>query len=433
VDLKQLSGTVEQARGLGARGVEISSREVSGHEAVLDAHGRVEHRATASAEVTVRVWREGGKRADRTGSPAKIDALLADALKAAQAAPLDPLEGPIDQHQVLAGGLGVRDRRYAQVTDEQRADVLTEAVRGVRKASAALGVTGFSYRDQEEVRRFVSSRGAANEEWGTSYGARGTATLPDSTGGQALTETVGYRTFASMVALPYGVMLGQRASALLRTPRELPAGPVRVVLSSRAAGRLVGLMGQVFDQDRVQRGAMFLSTAGASLDPRLHLLDNGALTGGLRSRSFDDRGSPPVALTLIRNGELGGYFVNPRNARRDDTRATGHLLGGALVPSNLILKSGTRSVSALLAEHNGTTLEVDAFDPSHIDLVTGEVDAVVNGVVMTSNVAAGAVYGVRLRGHLADVLSRVVEVCSNTDRTEHVDAPALILDGFRLG
>ena len=70
---------------------------------------------------------------------------------------------------------------------------------------------------------------------------------------------------------------------------------------------------------------------------------------------------------------------------------------------------------------------------SHDVLVIGSGAAGLNGVVLDANSPAGALRGVSLTGDLSVVLGAVVEVCSDTDRIGHVDAPAMVVDGFSLG
>ena len=80
-------------------------------------------------------------------------------------------------------------------------------------------------------------------------------------------------------------------------------------------------------------------------------------------------------------------------------------------------------------------LAVDDF-PDLSDAVlnpaTGELRAQISGTVLDANKLTGAVRGVWLVGNLREVLNQVVEICSDTDRIGHVDAPGMVLDGFRV-
>ena len=282
------------------------------------------------------------------------------------------------------------------------------------------------------MRRFASSRGVSLEEFSTTYTAHGSVAGPAGIG---VSETISSRSFASIASLPFGTSLGRRAAELSQEGgQQLPTGPVRVLLPARAVARLFGALGECFVQSNLEDpGAFFLQPGGPEVDRRLHLVDDGTLSGGLRTRSFDDRGVAPVPLTLLREGRVDGRFIGVSAARRLDVRPTGHRTGRVLAASNLVLKSGTRSVNATLSDLGGLCLMVDDFpDLSGLDTRAGHLTARIDGVILEGNQPVGALRGVTLRGALLEVLNGVVEVCSDTDRVGHVDAPALIVDGFSL-
>jgi predicted Zn-dependent protease len=125
--------------------------------------------------------------------------------------------------------------------------------------------------------------------------------------------------------------------------------------------------------------------------------------------------------------------VNPEQGHALDTPATGHVTGHDQEPSNLSLRAGGRSINAALSDLGGVVLQVDDLGGGEgIDPETGLADLPVEGVLLRVNRPIGAVRHARLRGDLRVVLGKLVEVCSDTDRIGHVDAPAMIVDGFTL-
>jgi hypothetical protein len=72
----------------------------------------------------------------------------------------------------------------------------------------------------------------------------------------------------------------------------------------------------------------------------------------------------------------------------------------------------------------------DLPDLSGLDLRTGALDVVVHGTVLRGQRKVGAARGVRLTGDIVSALRQIIAVASDTDRTLHVDAPALFLDGL---
>jgi predicted Zn-dependent protease len=186
-----------------------------------------------------------------------------------------------------------------------------------------------------------------------------------------------------------------------------------------------------------KRAPYFLRPEGDAerplLDPRVHLIDDGTLPGGLRTRSFDDRGSVPIPIVLVREGHVVGELVGPEVAHALDGPPTGHVTGDALSPSNLALRAGGRSINAALSDLGGVTLQVDDLgDLQSVDPAIGLLDVPIDAGVLKSNRVIGSVRGARLQADLRAVLGKLVEVCSDTDRIGHVDAPAMIAEGFVL-
>jgi PmbA protein len=168
-------------------------------------------------------------------------------------------------------------------------------------------------------------------------------------------------------------------------------------------------------------------------DKRLHLLDDGTLPGGLRTTAFDDRGVTPVPLTLLREGWVNNRFFGPEEARQRGARPTGHAVGEGQRPTNLQLRAGTRSMNALLADVSDPVFVLDHVeDIAGVDLRTGKIEVLGGGTFIRAGKPVGCAYRVQVTGDLVDVLSRVVDVASDTDRVGSVDAPGLLVDGLSI-
>jgi PmbA protein len=436
MDARQLRERLEHGRKLGALGMELLYARIAGSALGVTRGKVLQVEVPVEASLSVRVWTEGGRVGVQRGPPEAFDALLDGALSAAAGAPEDPHAGPVSRQATVIGGLGVLDRRYEQLTDEDRAEVVITAERAVRSVDRRLTPTDFWYRDRLRLRRFANSRGVVLEETDTLYEASGTVAGSAEGRPVELADHIQSRTFASIVSLPYGTTLARRAADLLQPAVPL-SGPVRVMLPPLPVARLFGALAAQFQASAFSPDAkepLFLqprADGAPVVDTRLHLQDDGTLPGGLRSTSFDDRGVCPVALTLLREGRVDGRFVPPALAHAHEVRPTGHVTGDVEAPTNLILRSGTRSMNAALADLGSRVLIVDDLpDLAGLDLVTGRFEATVHGVVVQGNKPIGAARGVRLTGHLLEVLNQVVEVCSDTDRVGHIDAPGMIVDGF---
>ncbi len=435
MDAKTLRAALDLARRSGAKAAEVYLETTTALE-VESLRGKVSVREGRDpGRLVVRAWLDAGRAGVAEGPPSASAALAAEAVRRAEAAPEDPHAAPAVRQVGVLGGLGILDRRWDQIEPEDRAEIVAGAERELRAADRRLQSAVFRYRERRVVRAYASTRGTVLEEASSVFTVVGRATAPAERGDLVLDAELSSRSFATAASFPHGADLARRAAELLR-PAVALSGPVRVVLPPLAVAHLFAWVAATFSPELRRPGApSFLAPRdGRSpvLDRRIHLQDDGTLPGGLRTSSFDERGVAPVPVVLVREGRPEGPLLDPETARRLGTSPTGHVGSRGLCPTNLLLRAGTRSVNAALAEHGGRVLAVDDLDLSGADLATGRLDAVVHGAVLDGPRPVGAARHLRLRGSLGEVLSRVVEVCSDTDRIGHVDAPAMIVDGFEV-
>ncbi|MEZ4318240.1 MAG: metallopeptidase TldD-related protein [Myxococcota bacterium] len=432
IGLDDLEALVQRALSEGAKAAEVLAIRGSGWKIHLKPGGAPSESQTQRDELVVRVWVEGGRVGRMQGRFADGRELVGQALAATFESPESAYAGPMASIGGLASGLGTFDRRYPNLTSEDRLEVVMDAERQVRTAGSRFRSTGFRYEDEHTWRGLANSRGLLLEEPGTRYRLEGGVAGE----GLSLRDHIETRAFASIASLPLGTNLARRGAELMEDGKTLEPGPVRVVLPPLPVSRIIALLGEHFHPDRLTSGEFFLSPSEdgmPTISEQFHIVDDGSRPGALHTRMFDDRGVPPVPLTLIREGRVDARFLDPETARRLDTRPTGHCWGDGLGPSNLLMRSGTRSLNALLTEIGGPSLMVDDLDPAGIDIRTGAFDMLVDGRVLEANVPVGAMRRVRLSGNLRDLLSNIVDVGNDTDRIGHVDAAGLIADGLILG
>lgn len=424
---------VDQARHRGARGAEVLAVVGEGLEIEVDRGKVTGQEPLRTSEVVVRVWVDHGPAGVARGRAEVAERLVAEALERAGKGDGEPDDGPVGRLPPAPGGLGVDDRRHGMLTIEDRVDVVLAAERGARGADRRARTEGFRYEERRVRRSFANSRHVTADEWSTTYAAEGRVHLGDDRGEIALAERAASRAFASIASFPFGGSLVHRAVALLGAPLPV-SGPLRTMLPPRVFCRIFERLGPLFTEASLAAGATFLSKGDPErplFSPMVHLLDDGTVPGSLRTTAFDDRGVPPVPLTLLREGRVDARLLDPATARRLDTRPTGHWHGDGLRPNNLVLRAGTRSQNAILTEiHEPVLLVDDVAAWERFDLGTGDVRLRVHGHLSRRTKVEGPVRDVVIEGNLVEVFNRIVEVASDTDRAGHVDGPAVLLDGF---
>ena len=353
---------------------------------------------------------------------------LEAAINKAKKLPADPDGGPAERYPITLRGLSVDDPRYPNISEEDRDEVLL-INREACAESPGVDPTRITYQEQRRARSFVSSRGFDSVAADTLYHV--IVEGRDSHSGRVLAHSAVARNFANVGSLPYGVELTRRLMDL-RDEVPMPPGEPALILESRVLAGLLRSIAPAFSAELVERGASFVSKApGGKLgNARIHLIDDGGLTGAPYTLAFDDRGVSPMPIPIIREGVLGGLYHTPATARRHNARPTGHQLGGALVPSNLGFRSGNRSRTQMLGEVNL------GLAPDHltgkIDLNNGTVDLRGPALVLERGQRRGAVREIRVKTTIIELFTKVVEVASDQERHDGVDCATTLIRGVPL-
>lgn len=360
-------------------------------------------------EVWLRVWTADGRSAKGRVVADGVPRLLQEASAGLRR------PGPVARASSHGPGLSLLDRRHGSISPDDRAEAVLFAERTVRGVDRSLAPVGFTYSERLRTREYRNTRGVAARELDTVYTCAGAARATDGTERR---DRVRSRSFSTIASVPLGAELA-RWVADLGGAATAHRGPVSVALPARAAAALVDGVAS-----RLASGDLgFL--ADGPLDPRLHVLDDGQLPGGLRTASFDDAGVRPRALLLLREGRVDGGYRSGGDA------PTGHDRGPGLRPTNLLLRPGARPLEQALRERRGPVLVLEdgLWGAATAD---GAVDTPVVGSLWSGPQRVGAVRGARLVGDLGAALRRGVEVCGEAERVGHVDTPPLLLDGFEL-
>jgi predicted Zn-dependent protease len=423
---KSVSDLIRRAKASGANAATVSLYTHLEH-VVTTLQGEVSpvtHHESMSRVLTV--WVGEGQSAELIDSGLSVsDEALAELIARAHGAPVGWMT---NKHEVQSksGQLGIMDPRYGRLKDTSRIEFVVDVERQASKVDARVKTGLFSFSDTYTQRLWVSSFGTIRQEESTVFRGSGSVLFAEN---DVIHEVVESRQLATLYSLPFGVKIARRAAALLGPTQQLN-GSVRVVLPSWLSAKLFGRIAAVFGRpDPMLSFVQLIKNGGPQqFSPHFHLLDDGGLNGGLRTTSFDHCGVRPIVTSLIRDGQMIGRY----QPIGDGLSPTGHATMAGLRPSNLTMRCGTRSVGAILNDHPELPVLVldtaTGFDK--IDLDSGEVNLVGHGQLRRASETLGPVRNVKLRGNLCVLLNSLVTLASNMDRVGHVDAPAMMLDGF---
>ena len=432
--LTALSDYLDDARSAGAKAAEFACVASSGHRVEVRS-GRVTHAgAPQNIRVHGRLYLPDGRAASfsvDSDDRQRVAGRIKDAAKRAAAAAPDPLAGPVDRYNITTRGLGTDDVRYPNISLEDREEV---ALINEEACAAIEGVVPMScsYEDRRTVRAYASTRGIQAESGSTFYEVK----LQASCGDRTLSHTASARNFANVGSLPFGVDLGRRLVALNGSEAipsvSLPSTDLPMVMDSRVMAWIIERIGPAFSQQTVAAGKTFVANnIGARIaSPKVHLMDDAGLHGGLRTHAFDDRGVPPIALPVIREGLQAGLYYDPEAARAAGVRPTGHVINNELRPGNLILLAGNRSRTQMLSEVPSSI----CFDhvEGNLNLRTGKLDVSGPAFLLEKGRRVGVIESVRLKTDVITLLSGVQEVASDQERFEAVDCATALIVGVPL-
>jgi PmbA protein len=432
-----LHAALERARARGARAAEVGLRTEGARSLHLD-RGRIEARpadrgTTTTRALTVQVWLDAGQSGTARGTTDEVDALIDAALQQASGAAPDAFGGPVTGLGVPARGLGVDDQRLPTITEEDRHEVLLLTERALRMADRRLVIESLAYTEQRTDRWYASTRNLVLNEPRTEFSLRGRVRFDDDTP-LTLTDAVVATSFASIATVPFGTNLGRRAVGITQRPAALP-DRLRVLLPPHVVAAIFSRIADEFDASTfdARRGFIGRNHGRSLFDPRIHVLDDAGLPGALRTTAFDDRGVPPVPITLIREGLVDQMFISPELARARGSRPTGHWRGDRNQPSNVLIRPGAKSINVTLNEQRDAVLWIDHVeDLTGLDLEAGTLSWTVSGRVFRGQTVEGGFRNLRMTGDLEGLFGRVVEITSDSDRVGHVDAPSMVIDGFVL-
>ena len=270
----------------------------------------------------------------------------------------------------------------------------------------------------------MSTRGVEAHEAATRYEVAADVVAGDV----EARHRIASRHFSDVASLPFGPELRRRVEPLTRSV-ALPGAPLPVVFEPRVVADLMRGLAPAFSAARVREGGFLAALLGKRLaSPLLHLTDDAGLFGGLHTRAFDDRGVPPIAVTLLREGVVHGLFHDPESARGAGLRPTGHVTDGVLGPTNLIVRPGARTRNVILAELPAY-LVLDRLPT--LDLVTGRLTGVVPVVVVDKGERIGAAK-LEIDTDFARLLNGIREIAADQERVCDVDAPTTVFEPTAL-
>ncbi len=324
--------------------------------------------------------------------------------------------------------LEIWDPAYQDLDPERRKALAREAEAVARANEGPIISATGSYTDQQSVMTRVHSNGFSGAQRGTQFWVGAEVSVRDA--GERRPEDWHFAGSRRISMLPSPAEVGSQAAkrAVARMgQKKLSSGETRVLVDSRAAGRLVGaLVGAMSGAALQQKRSFLLDRLGQRIaSPLLTLIDDPLLPGGFGSRHFDSDGISSRRRRLIGEGVLEEYLLDVYYALKLGAEPTG---GGT---SNLVFSGGEHDVAGL-AKEMGSGIYVTGILGGNTDGTTGDFSHGIVGFEVSGGSIKGPVGEMNITGTHADLWDRLIAVGNDPYPYSANRVPSLLFDSVAV-
>jgi PmbA protein len=326
--------------------------------------------------------------------------------------------------------LQLEDPKYAAVTaDDGRrvAQQMHDAARAIKGSDAILSVTS-SFSSNLVENWMVTSNGFSGSNRGTSFFISAGVSAKDADGRRP--EEYDYAGSRFWNAVPNAPAIG--ASAAQRTLNRLgskkgQSDEMTVMIDNRAAGRLIGMLGQALTGGSLQQKRSFLEgkLGQTIVSPLVSITDDPLIAKAFGSRKFDGEGIAAKPRVMIENGVLKAYYIDTYYGRKLKMEPT---TGST---SNLTWKLGDKSQAALMSDiKNG--LLITSFIGGNSNSGTGDFSVGVVGFRIRNGAVAEPVAEMNLSGNHLEFWKKLVAVGNDPFPYSSQRTPTLVFDAVSV-
>ena len=327
------------------------------------------------------------------------------------------------------------DEDALTVSEQQKIDYAMEVERAtraydprivrIRKASA-------SFSEAEWV--ILSSSGIKVSSRGTYFSCGVMAVAEEDHESQMGYEFNYKRRLKGMDYSWVGTSAAKQAIGLLGAKKS-PTGLYPVILENLVASEFLGVLSASFSADALIKGRSLLAgKVGAKVcSPLINIYDDGLLSGGAGSKSFDDEGIPCLKTPLIVNGVFEGFLHNAYTARRTGGTSTGNAVRGgfraqpSVGSNNLYIEKGNATKDELIAGVSNGLMVQEVLGMHTANPISGDFSVGVSGQWIEGGKVAYPVREAAISGNILSLFSEVETVGSDLRLVGRIGAPSILL------
>ncbi len=278
---------------------------------------------------------------------------------------------------------------------------------------------------------FLNSQGFCGQYDSTSYSL---SVAPVAQQGESMQRDHWYSLSRRYDRLEAPDAIGRTAAA--RALRRLGARKIKttrapVVFDPDMAASLLRALAGAACGPALYRGASFLiGKLGCEVaSPRVTIIDDGTIPGGLGSKPFDGEGLATCRKTLVEEGTLANYLLDSYSARRLGLEPTGNAWRGvgdspSVSPTNLYLEPGPHSQQAIIGSIK-SGLFVTELIGFGVNGVTGDYSRGASGIWIEDGELAYPVEEITIAGNLKEMFLSIEMVGDDLNWRSSVASPTL--------
>jgi TldD protein len=242
------------------------------------------------------------------------------------------------------------------------------------------------------------------------------------TGYETMGGSRGHEIFREVRSAEEIALTAARRAVMMLSAGRAPAGPMPVVLSSKAGGTMVHeAVGHGLEADLAQAGmSVYTGKVGTLVaSPLVTVIDDATIPYARGTFPYDDEGTPGQKTVLVENGILKGYLYDRLTAMKDGSASTGNGRRESYqqkpivrMSNTLIAPGKTEPEEIIRSVDKG--LYVEKMGGGQVNTVNGEfVFEVSEGYLIEHGEVGAPVRGATLTGNGPDVLKKIIMVGSD--------------------
>lgn len=365
--------------------------------------------------------------------PDALKAFIADGVALTKSIAPDPFR-TLPDPELFKGrseaDLRLEDPKYSAVTaDDGRkiAKAAEQAAKGVKGSEAILSVTT-SFSSNLVENWMVTSNGFSGASRSTAFYTSAGVSVKDNDGRRPEDyDFTGARFVGDLVdAAAVGKSAAMRALARLGSKKGETAATM-VAIDNRAAGRLVGFLGQALQAGAIQQKRSFLEgkIGQQVMSPLVTVIDDPLVPKAFGSRKFDNEGIAARQRPVFEDGVLKSYYVDTYYGRKLKMAPT----SGST--SNLSWKLGDKSRKQLLTDLKDGIL-ITGFIGGNSNGGTGDFSVGLQGFRVRGGEIAEPIAEMNLAGNHLEFWKKLVAIGNDPFPYSSMRTPTLVFENVSI-